>query len=170
MKDQDRQSKPLARKDGLVIQELPDEVLVYDLDNDRAHCLNQTAAFVWQRCDGGNTTEQIARKLGLEFNCTVDEKIVWLALDQLSRNHLLERQSSLPPTLAGMNRRALVRSLGLIAVVAIPAITSIVAPMPADAASQGGTGAACCTGAQCTSGVCQNVPANCPNTGTGTCA
>ena len=170
MKDKDRQRKPLARKDGLVIQELPDEVLVYDLDSDRAHCLNQTAAFVWQRCDGRNTTEQIAQKLGQQFDCSVDEKIVWLALDQLGRKHLLESQSSSPPTLAGLNRRAMVRSLGLTAVVAIPVITSIVAPMPADAASQGGTGAACCTGAQCTSGVCQNAPANCPTDGTGTCA
>lgn len=170
MKNKDRQRKPLARKDGLVIQELPDEVLVYDLDSDRAHCLNQTAAFVWQRCDGRNTTEQIARKLGQQFDCSVDEKIVWLALDQLGRNHLLERQSSPPSTLAGMNRRAMVRSLGLTAAVAIPVITSIVAPMPADAASQGGAGAACCTGAQCTSGVCQNPPANCPGGGSGTCA
>ena len=112
MKDKDRQRKPLARKDGLVIQELPDEVLVYDLESDRAHCLNQTAAFVWQRCDGRNTTEQIARKLGQQFDCSVDEKIVWLALDQLGRKHLLERQSSPPQTLAGMNRRAMVRSLG----------------------------------------------------------
>jgi hypothetical protein len=40
MKQARRQTKPLARKEGLVIQELPDEVLVYDLDRDRAHCLN----------------------------------------------------------------------------------------------------------------------------------
>jgi hypothetical protein len=169
VKDQDRQSKPLARKDGLIIQELPDEVLVYDLDSDRAHCLNQTAAFVWQRCDGRNTTEQIARKLGQQFDCSVDEKIVWLALDQLGRNHLLEPRSSLPPALAGMNRRAMARSLGLTAAVVIPVITSIVAPMPAQAASQGGAGAACCTGAECTSGICNGAGTPCPPN-TGTCA
>src|ERR1700674_5130626 len=83
MKQARNQQKPLARKAGLVIQELPDEVLVYDLERDRAHCLNQTAAFVWQRCDGKNTTQQIARTLGRQFDCAVDEKIVWLALDQL---------------------------------------------------------------------------------------
>src|SRR5881398_1819677 len=102
MKNSDKQTKPIARKAGLIIEQLPDEVLVYDLDQDRAHCLNQTAAFVWQRCDGRTTTTQIARKLGLKFNCTVDEKLVWLALDQLGRKHLLERQSSPPQTLAGM--------------------------------------------------------------------
>ena len=160
MKDKDRQRKPLARKDGLVIQELPDEVLVYDLDSDRAHCLNQTAAFVWQRCDGRNTTAQIARKLGQQFDCPVDEKIVWLALDQLGRNHLLERQPIPPPALMGMNRRAMVRALGLAAVVAVPVVTSIVAPTPTQAATctpQNGSctaSAECCAGLTCQSNVC----------------
>ena len=43
---------PVARKQGLVVQEMPDEVLIYDLDTNKAHCLNQTAAFVWKSCDG----------------------------------------------------------------------------------------------------------------------
>jgi len=169
VKDKDRQRKPLARKDGLVIQELPDEVLVYDLDNDRAHCLNQTAAFVWQRCDGGSTTKQIARKLGLEFNCTVDEKIVWLALDQLGRNHLLERQPVPPPAMTGMNRRAMVRALGLAGVVAVPVITSILAPTPVQAATGLPSGSACCTGAECNSSICNGAGSPCPPN-TGTCA
>ena len=164
MKDKDRQRKPLARKDGLVIQELPDEVLVYDLDSDRAHCLNQTAAFVWQRCDGRNTTAQIARKLGQQFDCPVDEKIVWLALDQLGRNHLLERQPIPPPALMGMNRRAMVRSLGLAAALAIPVVTSILAPMPAQAATCLPSGSPCSDPTQCCpvgSGVCSGSPATC---------
>jgi len=164
VKDKDRQRKPLARKDGLVIQELPDEVLVYDLDIDRAHCLNQTAAFVWQRCDGRNTTAQIARKLGQQFDCPVDEKIVWLALDQLGRNHLLERQPIPPPALMGMNRRAMVRSLGLAAALAIPVVTSILAPMPAQAATCLPSGSPCSDPTQCCpvgSGVCSGSPATC---------
>ena len=36
---------PIARSNGLVVQEMPDEVLVYDLDSNKAHCLNETAAF-----------------------------------------------------------------------------------------------------------------------------
>src|SRR5881409_131273 len=102
MKQARNLTKPLARKEGLVIKELPDEVLVYDLDRDHAHCLNQTAAFVWQHCDGRNTTEQIARKLGRQFDCSVDEKIVWLALDRLARNHLLETQPVPPQEIQGM--------------------------------------------------------------------
>ena len=37
---------PHARTKDLVIRELGDETLIYDLANDRAHCLNETAAFV----------------------------------------------------------------------------------------------------------------------------
>lgn len=154
MKEKARNAKPFARKQGLVIQELPDEVLVYDLDRDRAHCLNQTAAFVWQRCDGKNTTRQIARTLGQQFDCAVDEKIVWLALEQLGSNHLLDRQPAPPPAMMGMNRRAMVRALGLAAVVAVPVVTSIVAPTPTQAATCVPNGGTCSVGAECCSGIC----------------
>ncbi len=39
---------PHGRKDGLVVKELGNETLVYDLERDEAHCLNQTAALVWK--------------------------------------------------------------------------------------------------------------------------
>lgn len=163
MNEKARNAKPIARKQGLVIQELPDEVLVYDLDRDRAHCLNETAAFVWQRCNGRNTTAQIARNLGQHFDCAVDEKVIWLALDQLGRNHLLDRQPILPAEM-GMNRRAMVRALGLAAVIAVPVVSSIVAPTPSQAATCVANGGGCSTGTQCCSGVCcSGVCANtCP--------
>jgi hypothetical protein len=157
MNEKVRNARPVARKLGLVIQELPDEVLVYDLDRDRAHCLNTTAAFVWQRCNGKNTTAQIAQTMGRQFDCAVDEKIVWLALDQLGRNHLLERQPAPPPALMGMDRRTMVRALGLAAVVAIPVVKSIVAPTPAQAATCVPKGGACAASPQCCSGLtCQS--------------
>lgn len=156
MKEKARNAKPVARSKGLVIQELPDEVLVYDLDRDRAHCLNETAAFVWQRCDGRNTTAQIARTLGQKFDCAVDENVVWLALDQLGRNQLLDRQPTPPSASTGMNRRAMVRALGIAAVVAVPVVTSIVAPTPAQANTCSPTGSACSVGAECCSGICNS--------------
>jgi hypothetical protein len=151
-----RSARPIARQRGLVIQELPDEVLVYDLDRDRAHCLNETAAFVWQRCDGRNTTAQIARALGEQFGCAVDQNVVWLALDQLGRNQLLERSWTPPPAPEGMNRRAMVRALGLAAVVAVPVVTSIVAPTPAQASTCTATGQACGIPAECCTGICSS--------------
>ena len=146
--------KPLARKEGLVIQELPDEVLVYDLDRDKAHCLNETAAMVWRKCNGSATTTAITKALENELHKPVDEKLVWLALDQLGRNNLLEHTPAPPPVMSGLNRREMVRALGIAAAVAIPVVTSIVAPTPAQAATCKPTGAGCAAGAECWSGVC----------------
>jgi hypothetical protein len=162
MKDSLRQAKPLARKEGLVIEELPDEVLVYDLERDRAHCLNETAAFVWQRCDGRTSTSQMADSLAKKVNASVDERVVWLAIDQLSRNHLLAERSVPPQLISGLNRREMVRALGLAAVVAIPVVTSIIAPTPAQAATCAGSGQSCASGQVCCAGLTCNV-------GSGTC-
>jgi hypothetical protein len=156
--DKARTAKPIARKQGLVIQELPDEVLVYDLDRDRAHCLNETAALIWQRCDGRHTTAQIAQTLGRQFDCTVDEKIVWLALDQLGKNHLLDTQPAPPPALMGMNRRTMVRALGVAAIIAVPVVTSIAAPDSIIAASCKGIGVGCETDSECCVGLVCSVP------------
>ena len=148
---------PRARKDGLIVQNLPDETLVYDLERDRAHCLNQTAAFVWQHCDGRSNAREIARALNRKIKQPVDEKLVWLALDQLDRNHLLTETPALPPQVAGLNRREVMRALGLSAAVAIPVVASIVAPFPAQAATCLGANASCTSPAQCCSGICDGV-------------
>ena len=154
MKQARNQTRPLARKDGLVIQELPDEILVYDLERDRAHCLNQTAAFVWQHCDGRTSAVEIARSLGNKVNVPVDEKVVWFAIDQLGRNHLMADVPVAPQLMAGLNRREMVRALGIAAAVAVPVVASIVAPTPAQASTCKATGVACTAGAECCSGVC----------------
>jgi hypothetical protein len=154
MNRRDQTSKPIARKEGLVIQELPDEILIYDLDRDKAHCLNQTAALVWQRCDGRTTTSSIAQSLATELDAPVDEKVVWLALDQLGRNDLLEQRPVPPPMLSGLNRREMVRALGIAAAVAVPVVTSILAPTAAQAVSCLPQGQPCSTSAQCCSNLC----------------
>ena len=156
------QTKPRARKQGLVVQSLPDETLVYDLDRDRAHCLNQTASLVWGCCDGRTTTKEIARALTKSLKQPVNEKIVCLALDQLDRNHLLSEESFIPKTVAGMNRREVVRALGITAAIAIPAVISIVAPLPAQAVSclgqgQPCSGPQCCPGFVCSGGFCNGA-------------
>src|SRR5712691_3044972 len=152
MKQAGKQTKPLARKEGLVIQELPDEVLVYDLERDRAHCLNETAAFVWQHCDGRTTTGEIARSLGKKVNASVDEKVVWFAIDQLGRNHLMATRSVPPQSVAGLNRREMVRVLGIAAAVAVPVVASIVAPTPAQATTCVAQGGSCAGGQICCAG------------------
>ena len=152
-KAQDR--APRARTGGLVIHELADEVLVYDRERDKAHCLNQTAALIWKYCDGTTTVASMAQQLGRELKAErVDEKIVWYALDQLGRDHLLEEIVATPAVLAGMSRRQMVRVLSVAAVVAVPLVTSIIAPTPAQASTCLNSGQPCTSSAQCCSGVC----------------
>jgi hypothetical protein len=135
MKRTPHSQPPRLRADGLVIHELPDEVLVYDKVRDRAHCLNRTAALVWRACDGQLAPGQIARELTTQLAVAVPESVVLLALAQLKEIHLLEQPETLPGSFAGLSRRQMTRCLGLTAAVALPVITSIVVPTPAQAAT-----------------------------------
>lgn len=121
--------KPLARRDGLLIRELPDELLVYDKTDHRAHCLNRTAATVFRHADGTRTTAEIARLLAPgepDGEPTVAE-----ALARLAAAGLLESR----PPLESTSRREALRRVGLGAAVLLPAVASIVAPTPAEAAA-----------------------------------
>jgi hypothetical protein len=121
---------PRAREAGLIIRELEEETLVYDVDTDKAHCLNQTAARIWKHCDGTSSVTQTCELLSETMETTIDEKVVWYALEQFNKDGLLEEKIEPPAAfkIAGMSRRQMVRTLGLAAMVAIPLVTSIVAP------------------------------------------
>ena len=80
---------PLMRKHSLVIDDLPDEVLIYDLARHEAHCLNRSAALVWRSCDGKRTPAEIARHLTAELDAPFSEDLVLVALSQLEKFHLL---------------------------------------------------------------------------------
>jgi hypothetical protein len=153
---------PQARRSGLIIQEVDSEILIYDQDTDKAHCLNQTAAKVWKYCDGETTLADACSALSRDLEITVDGKLIWYAVDQFSKDNLLEKEMA-PPAfiIVGMNRRQMVRSLGLAALVAVPMVTSIVAPTPAQAATCGATGAPCGTPSQCCSGLCGGPGGTC---------
>jgi hypothetical protein len=112
--------KPLARKEGLVVKEVSGEVLVYDLNRDKAHCLNETAGLIWKYCDGHNDAAAITRLLERDLKTLVDEKVVWYALSQLGKDHLLEQRVTQPVFMGGLNRRDMIRALGLAAAVAVP--------------------------------------------------
>src|SRR5215470_16269903 len=103
----------LARSEELVVQELPDELLVYDLTRHKAHCLNKTSAFIWTHCDGKTSPSEIAALMEKEWNTPVKEDTVWFALDKLGKADLLQERVILPQGQAGMSRRSAMRRLGL---------------------------------------------------------
>jgi hypothetical protein len=144
---------PNARKDKLIIKELPTETLVYDLETDKAHCLNETAARVWKNCDGKQTVTQLCELMEKETNSPVPEEIAWLALEQLEKFKLLETPVNHPAQLSGMSRRHMIRLVGT-AAIAVPVITSILAPRPAQAATLLPPGACCGNHNECASDAC----------------
>lgn len=153
---------PIARNNGLVIQEMPDEVLVYDLDSNKAHCLNETAAFVWKSCDGNNSVADIVREFEANAGNRVSEDFVWLAIDQLHENGLMEAGTE--TRFAGQSRRDVLKKIGLASMVALPVIASLVTPQSALAAgSCGCVNPAACAG----QGTCPSQT-NC--NGAGVCA
>jgi hypothetical protein len=157
-------SMPKARKDRLIIKELPDETLVYDQETDRAHCLNDTATIVWKNCDGRNSIAEITESLQNHAGAVADESIVWLALEQLEKFKLLEAPSN---RFNGISRRKVIRSLG-VAAVATPIVASIIVPLSVDAQSMisptgcAGSNPSSCPALPCTGGgTCQKITGNC---------
>lgn len=133
------QTAPKARKEGILIQELSDEVLVYDLESHKAHCLNKAAAAIWEHCDGTKSVQDIALAMGSDLNAQADEAVVWHALDQLGKASLLEQRIPQPDGKPRLSRRELMRKAGIAAMIAIPVVTSILAPKALAAATSCGS-------------------------------
>jgi hypothetical protein len=137
-------TQPRGRQDGLVVERVGDELLIYDLERDKAHCLNETAALVFEHCDGRHTVGELAARLSGE-NGDVAEDLVRRALLRLADEQLLEEPVS-PPGGREWSRRQIVKRAavaGAAAGLALPAVKSIVAPTPAQAQV---TPAACACG------------------------
>jgi Coenzyme PQQ synthesis protein D (PqqD) len=117
---------PKARKADLVTRQIPGELLVYDLKRHKAYCLNDTAAKIWRQCNGKRTVTDLTAELGKELQSPIDEQRVQLALNQLEKSHLLQRQTGGSLSLQ-VSRRALIRA-GTATAITLPLVTMIAAP------------------------------------------
>ena len=160
--------KPCARRDELVIEELPEETLVYDLKRHKAYCLNRTMALIWRHCDGKTDIRQLSRVMEKGLSLPPDEDLVRFALERLGRAGLLS--ASLEGRMTGIvsSRRQLLLRWGWIGGVAalLPTVIAITAPTAVSAAScvtpsdcknfnRANVGKCCCNKRRCvTSGVC----------------
>lgn len=165
---------PRSRQTEIVIQEFDDEVVIYDLKNDKALALNKTCTFVWQRCNGNQEISQISQALAKHNNQSANEDIVWLAIKILTKADLLENAEDLKSNFDGLNRRTMVKKIGLATMIALPMISTLIAPTAINAASgapciainQGCTfsnftQSDCCSNLRCdqaspTTGICMN--------------
>lgn len=160
---------PRARERGLIVRELEEETIVYELETDRAHCLNPISATVWKHCDGRTTVSEIADILRATQPSPVGEDTVWQAVLQLAQYDLLEEQVS-RPTRGSMSRREWMKRTGLTAAVVFPLITSLAVPSAAMAASTCSApsgrsdGCPCSNGSFCANGCCMNGTCQSPST------
>lgn len=136
--------KPVARKSGLVVRDLADEVVVYDTERHEAHCLNRTAAAVFRHADGQRDVSDLAALLGPD-GIPGAEGFVEMALAQLEEAHLLEN-APLSGSEPGLARRDAMRRVGLGAAILLPLVTSVLAPSPAEAAASCLIGPGACGG------------------------
>lgn len=150
---------PKARTNEIVEQDLGHELLIYDLTDNKAYTLNETSKIVFKACGGESSFADLKR----DYKFTDD--FIYLALDELNKNNLLEDYQS--SHFAGLTRREAIRRVGLASIIALPVILSLTAPRAADASSaclQPGesctvvtpyTQGTCCSGLRCNA---PNVP------------
>jgi hypothetical protein len=129
------QKNPLSRKEDIVVQEADGEVLIYDLKDNKAFCLNDTSALIWQMCDGTKSVGEISGELGKKLNQPANEDLVWLAIEQLKKENLLVNGKELTNNFEGLSRREVIKRVGLASMIALPVVSSLIAPSAIYAAS-----------------------------------
>lgn len=149
---------PIARTSDIVVQDVGIEILIYDLRTHKAYSLNETSSIVYQACDGETTFEQLRVK-----NKFTDE-IIFLAIDELRKENLIENGEEYGFSFAGISRREAIRKAALASMIALPLISSLIVPTAAAAQSICGTagqtcsgsgaGGTCCSPLVCVSDVC----------------
>jgi hypothetical protein len=126
---------PRARTTGLLIEELEDELLVYDLAADRAHRLNGTAATVFRHADGTRSVAELVDVLTEKVGGIADEDLVLITLDGLVEAGLVEDYKPRPTKDTRTSRRKFIARAGAIGAAAtvLPIVHSIIAPTVAQA-------------------------------------
>ncbi len=138
--------RPTAREHDLITQELPDELLVYDLGRHKAHSLSGVAATIWRACDGESTPAEILRRARAQ-SPGLDEALVRLTLARLWKAGLLVGDRPVAPSLP--TRRELLRRaavLGGLSVLSVAVPTAALAASCLPGLSQGQT---TCVNSQC---------------------
>lgn len=141
-------STPRAKRAGLVLRQLDDELLVYDLSRQRAFSLNRNAARLFRLADGTRTVKDLAREMRDVPGQRASRVVVSIGLRDLERHGLLEGRS---PTAVSPSRRRWLRRV--VAATALPAILGLDARRTS-AATCLPPGSVCSSDGECCSGTC----------------
>jgi hypothetical protein len=161
-------ARPVARAEGLIVESVGEETVVYDVNTKEAHCLKPLAAAVFSYANGSNTTADIAELVAYRLGTPVTEADVADAVKQLEGSALLDTPLAVRSGLSRREAMGKFAKLG-VAVSATPLIATVMAPAASAAGSKIPTGGCCgstktdtCTGGNplCESNhCCQNLDA-----------
>jgi len=150
-----KQTNPLKpQRIEALTREFHDELLVYDRQRHKAHCLNQTAAAVWLECNGEATVAEIAKRLESPMCADGDDVLVRLAVAKLRKVGLLEKSDAVLDGAESLSRRDALKRIRAVALVALPVVTTMLVPAPAFGATCFPLTHSCMHNSQCCSGHC----------------
>jgi Coenzyme PQQ synthesis protein D (PqqD) len=159
-----------ARTSNIAVQEAAGETLIYDNEAQQAYCLNETASYIWKNCDGSKSVSDISKLVSKKFDVAYNEDFVWLAIDQLKKDSLLDNSVEVTSRFDGLSRREIIKKVGL-AVAVFPIVASM--SLNAQSAPSGVCLGGCSTPASCLLTPGNTGPCTCTPGGggaAGTCA
>lgn len=111
---------------GLILEQLRNELMIYDPKRRKAFCLNQTAAFVWKHADGKTSVTEMARRLGQQSDrpAKENEEIIRFSLEVLDNDGLLDSATFPPLAVPMLTRRKMLQQLG-VGTMALPVVTAL---------------------------------------------
>jgi hypothetical protein len=123
------------RVEGLQFERVADELLALKPATLEAHALNQSAAAVFDLCNGKASKSEMAAEIERRTGLPADEEIVELALAELVDAGLVLVDE--PEPQSTISRRSLIRRLSLsaAAVMMLPVVETILVPPAAAQAS-----------------------------------
>ena len=119
----------VRRLEGVHLEHAADEILALSAATSEVHALNQSAAAVYELCDGTASKAQMAAEIRRRTSLPADEAIVDLALAELIDAGLVVRED--PEPLSTVTRRSLIRRLAQTSVEAtrmLPVVETILLP------------------------------------------
>ena len=114
---------PNSKTENIVVREVNNELLIYNLLTNQAFCLNETSAIVYLACDGKTTLEELSRQT--KFS----DDLILLALEGLQKQNLCQGEKI--DYFKGVSRREIIRKAGLASMITLPFVASIIAPVSA---------------------------------------
>lgn len=155
---------PLARSQGLLIEDVESEKVIFDEQTKHAHCLTALAAVVFTHCDGKTSPAELVDIASNRVAESVSEEQIDNALAQLQERGLLESQPHVT-----FSRRDVLHKSAALGAAAAATLVFTVDPTVAQAAGTC-TSIRCTLVDQCFGGTGCGVTKSCSRCTSGRCA